>query len=332
MRIRSSVTTLSWIPSYLVDGLNKLAFESRLLHYDDPPPEVISDLEALRQADRFRFANRLAAWIDVSDGQIVDAGYDPSSGLMMGSTTVRLPRLRATFQGVPFPELRREPDVSATSARFVQTAGGRTALPAPRRVAGAPFIQLDAPAVWTTLALTLHADGRAEHQLTGASPFPRHWVYDADGRLAAKAGLTDSRQWWLHAFGKHTPWGDEDSPALVTTVETALERQLAAQIMRGRSKPHIKKLEKGDLLAEQGAARDEVYLLLDGILLVEVDGRPLAEIGPGAIVGELASLQAGVRTATLRAATPVRVAAARTEQISHDALVELGAVHHRETT
>ena len=111
--------------------------------------------------------------------------------------------------------------------RFVQTVGGRTALPAPRRVNHPPFVQFQAPTVWTTLALTIHADGRHEFELVGASPFPRHWVYDDDGKLAAKAGLADFKDWWRHSFGKHTPWGDEDSPALVTAVETALERELA---------------------------------------------------------------------------------------------------------
>ena len=72
------------------------------------------------------------------------------------------------------------------------------------------------------------------------------------GKLAAKAGLADFKDWWRHAFGKHTPWGDEDSPALVTAVETALERELAANIMRGGEKPSVRKLKQGALLTEQG--------------------------------------------------------------------------------
>ena len=91
--------------------------------------------------------------------------------------------------------------------------------------------------VWTTLQLTVHADGTSEHHLTGASAFPRHWLYGPDGTLEKKAGLTEFREWYRHAFGKHTPWGDEDSPALVTEVETALERELAGRIMRRRAKP-----------------------------------------------------------------------------------------------
>jgi hypothetical protein len=83
------------------------------------------------------------------------------------------------------------------------------------------------------LSLTLHADGRAEFALTGASRFPRHWVYDDNGQLSHKSGLTDFRDWYRKSFGRHSPWGDEDSPALVTAVETALERSLSVQLMHG---------------------------------------------------------------------------------------------------
>ena len=63
MRIESSVTTLSWIPSEAVSGMTSLPFEMGVSHYDDPLPDVIDDLEALRRADRFRFANELRGWI-----------------------------------------------------------------------------------------------------------------------------------------------------------------------------------------------------------------------------------------------------------------------------
>ena len=56
--------------------------------------------------------------------------------------------------------------------RFVQTTGGRTGVPAPRRVRRKPFIQWQAPLVWTTLSLTIYADGRAEGTMVGASRFP----------------------------------------------------------------------------------------------------------------------------------------------------------------
>ena len=113
-------------------------------------------------------------------------------------------------------------------ARFTQTTGGRTGLPAPRPVSGKPYVQWRAPTVWTTLTLFIGADGSARGEMTGASPFPRHWIYDHQGQLAAKSGLADFRDWLLTSHGLHTPWGQEDSRPLVTVAESALERQLSA--------------------------------------------------------------------------------------------------------
>jgi hypothetical protein len=109
-------------------------------HYDDPPPDRIdgpSDLEQLRDADRFREANLLHAWIEVEDGSIVDSGY--FGGGLVGSM----------------------------------------------------------------------------HELVGASPFPRHWVYGSDGTLAQKSGTVDFKTWYRESHGENTPWGDAGSPALV---------------------------------------------------------------------------------------------------------------------
>ena len=47
MRIDSSVTSLSWIPSEAVTGLNKAVFHTGFVHYDAPPPVAIDDLESL---------------------------------------------------------------------------------------------------------------------------------------------------------------------------------------------------------------------------------------------------------------------------------------------
>jgi len=91
MRYESCVTSLSWIPSEAVTGGTRTAFDAGFTHYDDPPPDVLGDIEELRAADRFRFANVLKAWIDVDDaGQITGSGYDADSHGQAGSTTVRL--------------------------------------------------------------------------------------------------------------------------------------------------------------------------------------------------------------------------------------------------
>jgi hypothetical protein len=306
-------------------------FEAGVTHYDDPPPDVIvgdDELEGLREDGRFRFANRLSAWIEVRDGKVVDAGY--GGGGRMGLTTVSVARKSARFEPVALPDIQRPPEIRGTEVRFVQTTGGRAPLPAPRRVKHPPFFRLKPPDVWTTLSLTIRVDGSSDFEVVGASKFPRHWVFDSEGKLAAKAGLTDFKDWYRSSAGVHTPWGDEDSEALVTAVETALERQLSTTIMRGGQKPDVRNVKQGKNLVEQGQPGDELFLLLDGVLAVEVDGRPVAEVGPGAVVGERAALAGGRRTSTLRALTPVRVAVARGDQLSAEARSELDRGHRRE--
>jgi hypothetical protein len=328
MRIASSITSISWIPSEAVTGLNKGIFESGFTHYDDPPPDHIADLDALRDEDGFRFANRLALWIEVEDGRVVACGR--SGGGMMGATTVRLGKKAATFEAVALDDLRPDLERTETSVRCVQTTGGRTALPAPRRVSRPPFVQFRAPTVWTTLALTVHADGRVEREVVGASKFPRHWIYDDELRLTEKIGVADFKGWYRQSFGKRTPWGDEDSPALVTAVETALERGLSTTIMRGGERPDVRTVKEGKTLVRQGEVSDELFLVLDGVLVADVDGEPLAEFGPGAVLGERSILEQGARTATLRAATKCRVAAVPADRIDRDALEDLREGHRRE--
>jgi Cyclic nucleotide-binding domain len=333
MRYESCVTSLSWIPSEAITGPSRAAFDKGFTHYDDPPPPEFGDIEELQAADRFRFANVLRVWVEVDDaGRVTAGGYDDGAGGLMGITTVRLAGLSHVFQAAALPDLRREPEHGDGWIRFVQTTGGRTGLPAPRRVRHRPFVQWRAPLVWTTLSLTLHADGRAEYTVEGASRFPRHWIYDADGRLARKSGLTDFAQWWGVSFGRHTPWGDEDSPALVTAVETALEHQLSGQLMHGAAKPRVRAVAAGDALVRQGEPGDDVYLLLDGVIRVERDGNRLAEYGPGAMLGERAQLEGGIRTSTLTAVTPCRVASVSAGQFDPSALAELAAGHRREGT
>jgi Cyclic nucleotide-binding domain len=332
MRFESSVTSVSWIPSDSVSGLYKAGFTAGASHPDDPPPDTIegrANLDELHAAGRFRFANHLAAWIEVQDGQVVDAGY---SGLGYISTT-RFgwgPQREVTFQPTAFPELRAEPEITATGARFTQTTGGRTGAPMPRPVAARPYLQWLAPTVWTTLALIIGTDGTARGELTGASAFPRHWVYDDRGQLVAKSGLADFREWMATAHGQHSPWGNEDSQPLVTLAESALERQLSAAIMRGGAKPAIRKLPQDAVLTQQGEPGGDIYLLLNGVLSVWVDGTQISELGPGAVVGERALLEHGRRTATLRAVTGCVIATAAKDQIDRDSLANLAELHHRE--
>jgi hypothetical protein len=329
VRIESAVTSLSWIPSEAVTSeVLRLPFDMGVTHYDDPPPDVVDDLEQLRLDDRFRFANELRAWVEVEDGTITASGYAGEGH--MGATRVQLGPATAVFQAVALPDVRAEPEVAVDAVRFVQTTGGRAGIPAPRRVRHRPFVQVKAPLVWTTLALTIAADGSSTHEVVGASPFPRHWVYDRTGTLTEKVGLAAFEEWYRTAFGPHSPWGDEDSAALVTAAESALERTLSPLIMRGAARPTIRSLPAGATVCEQGRPGDELFLLLDGVVAVEVDGEPLAELGPGAVLGERAGLEGGRRTATLRTTTPARIAVAAGADLDRSVLEEVSQGHRRE--
>jgi hypothetical protein len=330
MRVESSVTSVSWIPSEAVTGPMKASFASGISHYDPPPPAHITadELAALRDADSFRFANVLHVWAEFEGDRVVSHGRD--GGLVMGATTIRVGPLDATFAAVAMPDLTYAPQLGDGFVSYTQTVGGRTALPLPRTVTKAPYVRLQAPLVWSTLRLTVYADGRSVHELLGASPFPRHWVYDDAGALALKVGVADWRKWLGQPSWAATPWGAEDSPVVVAQAETALERELSTLLMQGARKPRVRSIAAGEELARQGDPGDSLFLVLDGILDVQVDGSSLGDLGPGAVVGERAVLETSPRTATLIARTAVRVAEAPADVVDRTALAELAAGHRRE--
>src|SRR5438046_4763598 len=269
MRVESSVTSISWIPSEAIEGMPKLPFELGIGHYDPPPPDSLQegDLVALRDADRFREANDLKAWLDVEAGRIVGYGYD--GGGYVGSTTFSLGVKNMVIPGVAFDVLQAEPEVSDSAVRFVQTVGGRAGFPAPRRVTQKPFFRIHSATAWTTLALTLRTDGTSAHEVIGASSFPRHWIYNSQGTLVEKSGTVDFKTWYREAHGEHTPWGDEDSEAFVTQAESALERQLSRRLMQADAAPERRTLQADETLVEQGEEGTDVYLLLAGVRVVE---------------------------------------------------------------
>jgi hypothetical protein len=200
-------------------------------------------------------------------------------------------------------------------------------------VRGKPYFQINSAIAWTTLALTIHADGASESELAGASTFPRHWIYDSDGALVQKSGVIDFDKWYREAHAQNTPWGNEDSAAVVTAVESAMERDLSLEIMRSEDKRSADRFSPGDLIVEQGetgVSSNIVYLVLDGVLEVVVDGEVVGELGPGAIVGERAQLENGARTASLRAKTAGKVIGVPGEELNREALEQIAAGRSRD--
>jgi hypothetical protein len=330
MRIEKSVTSITWIPSEAIKGMPKMPFEMGVAHYDAPPPDKLEDLEALRQADAFREANELRAWAEFEDGKATGHGY--SGGGHLGVMRIKLLRREFAFPAVQYPLIQADPEVGDGWVKFTQSAGGHMGLPAPRRVRSKPFFRIKSASAWTTLSLTIKSDGSYEHSVEGASPFPRHWIYDDDGNLVAKSGTIDFEQWYRESHGKHTPWGEEDSQALTTAVESELERELSASIMREGKELERRNLEQGSALVTEGEEGGELFLLLDGLVDVEVNGDPVAEIGPGALLGERALLEGGKRTATIWAKTPIRVVVVPADAIDESALPEIAASHRREAS
>ncbi|MEO8330428.1 MAG: hypothetical protein ABI586_10515, partial [Candidatus Nanopelagicales bacterium] len=93
MRIEAKAISVSWIPNESVQGPMRAGFELGAAHYDSPPPDRIKGVDHINQMcedDAFRFSNVLSGWVDVEDGKIVASGLADESGLVIGSTTVRL--------------------------------------------------------------------------------------------------------------------------------------------------------------------------------------------------------------------------------------------------
>ena len=57
------------------------------------------------------------------------------------------------------------------------------------------------------------------------------------------------------------------------------------------------KMTAGTMLVDQGQTGHEAFVIVDGTVTVRRNGRKIASLGPGAIVGELSLLDHGPRTA-----------------------------------
>jgi CRP-like cAMP-binding protein len=71
---------------------------------------------------------------------------------------------------------------------------------------------------------------------------------------------------------------------------------------------YVAEFVPGAVLMAQGDEGDGLHLVLRGTAAVERDGVLLAEIGPGSHVGELALLDGGLRSATMRAGADLMTA------------------------
>ena len=182
-------------------------------------------------------------------------GY--TGGGVMGSTTVRprrAPRRRSRRWRSPTSGPSRR---SATAGPgSVQTVGGRTGLPAPRRVNQAAVRAVPAPAGVDDArahdprrrhAPSTSWSARARSPVTGCTT--------ADGKLAAKAGLADFKDWYRHAFGKHTPVGRRGLAGAGHRGRDGARAELSTHDHAGgRQAEDPQARSRATLLAEQGFA------------------------------------------------------------------------------
>ena len=160
---------------------------------------------------------------------------------------------------------------------------------------------------------------------------PRHWIYDADGTLAGKSALIDFKTWYRTSMPARSPWRGHENAALAAEAETPLERRLSTAIMRGGgSQPRTMEVKGGATILAEGERADEIVLVLDGMVEVEAGGTALAQLGPGAVLGERASLEHGRRTATVRAVTNCCIVSYQAAALPLEELRELATGHHRE--
>jgi CRP-like cAMP-binding protein len=86
------------------------------------------------------------------------------------------------------------------------------------------------------------------------------------------------------------------------------------EVLAGASKRELKevcglttgvRIPAGKVLCKQGAKAEEVFLVVDGKVAVSRDDVPVGLVGAGGIVGEMALVDGGTRTATTVAVTDV---------------------------
>ena len=79
------------------------------------------------------------------------------------------------------------------------------------------------------------------------------------------------------------------------------KRELARLLSRVRTES----VEAGQTLFVEGAPSTNLYLIVTGSAVVRKNGRRVARIGPGEVVGELSVILGTPRTATVEAETPI---------------------------
>ena len=173
------------------------------------------------------------------------------------------------FPAVEFPVLRPEPEVGDGWVRFQQTVGGRIGLPVRTTASRQALLPHRLGNGLDDAGALIRADGSSEGRLVAASPFPHHSVYGPNGELVSEHGVADYDGWYRESF-EESPWGGGE-----------LEEELDEIVLRsGGVKLQRRRLGPGETLVEQGEAGTDMFMLLDGVLEVEIDGETVASSAP----------------------------------------------------
>ena len=205
MRIERSTTSISWIPSDSIPGLLRLPFDRGVMHYDPPPSLTLDDVEGMRRRGEFRLANRLSAYVEVEDGQITGYGY--TGGKVMGLTPLTAGPLRVMLPTIGHRDIQWQPAVSGDEVTFVQTAGGRPGFSYVKPTWRWPFLVTKPFTIWTTLRLTIKADGTCTRGPRWGEPVPaslalrRRRPARAEDCAHAQPGVGAHRVRQSHALG-----------------------------------------------------------------------------------------------------------------------------------
>lgn len=76
-----------------------------------------------------------------------------------------------------------------------------------------------------------------------------------------------------------------------------------------KKEANFQTFEANQVIFEEGQHGDCMYAIIDGLVEVSANGHPIAIAGPGSIIGEMALIDAGPRSATARAQTACKLVA-----------------------
>jgi hypothetical protein len=171
----------------------------------------------------------------------------------------------------------------------------------------------------------MRPDGSSQAGIADASPFPRHYLYDTNGQLTHKTALIRYRDWLRHADYDRSPWsGSHDPVPVATAVRSEVEQALADSILTSGAWRQ-QRLPAGGRLRDLPISNSEVHVLLDGVLVIEIDGQPAIEVGPGAIFDPALRTPESKARVSVRAGTASRIALMPRDSLDDQALLDVAA-------